>query len=252
MNRIALLAAGCAALALAACDHPDAARQRAEHALKTVTKLDCPENQGGLTRVSAAPDGQSCEYKGEQSEVSLRILKVSGSEAGVALKGIEDEIRPLVPKTGPDEATLEKGTSNAEENVDIRLPGVTIRANDAGAKISAGGADINAGDDGAEVRVSRNVEIDGKKVESERITRRKSDDGVHAMLILASDKPTPSGWNVAGYQARGPQGGPLVVAVIKAKDDQADTKDHDTFEMADELVRHNVGGRKGRSHLKID
>ncbi|ATQ43458.1 hypothetical protein [Caulobacter mirabilis] len=250
MNYIALLAASCATLALAACDHPDAARQRAEHALKTVTKLDCPEKQGALTRTSVAPDGQSCEYRADGSEVTLRIVQVVDRDSGAALKSIENELRPLVPKAGPDEAALKEGAKVEGENVDINLPGVSIQANDAGAKISAGGADINANDDGAEIRVSRNVEVDGKKIETERVTRRKKDDGVQAMLLLASDKPTPSGWGVVGYQARGPQGGPLVVGVVKLKENNKDGDDN-IFGQVDELVRHNVGGKPIRG-LKIN
>ena len=64
-------------------------------------------------------------------------------------------------------------------------------------------------------------------------------DGVRATLILASDKAT-SGYRVVGYEARGPKGGPLAVATVKAKGRNG--SDHDIFEDMKTLVRHNVGG----------
>ncbi len=72
MNRPLLLLAGVAVLALGACDHPDAARQREVNALKAVSKLDCPELQGELKRSTAASDGLSCVYASDRAEVTLR------------------------------------------------------------------------------------------------------------------------------------------------------------------------------------
>lgn len=247
MNRIALLAAGCAALALAACDHPDAARQRAARALKVVSKLDCPKTQGTLKRVSVAPDGLSCGYSADGVEVTLQLVKLDGGSAAKALAPIETDLRALMPKTTPDDATAKakaRAEASGENGVDIRLPGVTIQAGDSSADIDVGGDDgarINANDDGAVVRVQRNVEIDGKTVESEVHRRRNRDDGVYSRFILASDKGAGD-WSVVGYEARGPRGGPLVVATLKAK--RGHKSDDDSFSDADALVRHNVGGRK--------
>lgn len=243
MNRIALLAAGCAALALAACDHPDAARQRAARALKVVSKLDCPETQGTLKRVSVAPDGLSCGYSADGVEVTLKLVRLDGGSAAKALAPIESDLRALMPKPASDAATA-KAEASGEDSVDIRLPGVTIKAGDSSADIDVGGDDgarINANDDGAVVRVQRNVEIDGKTVESEVHRRRHRDDGVYSRFILASDKGAGD-WSVVGYEARGPRGGPLVVATLKAK--RGHKSDDDSFSDADALVRHNVGGRK--------
>lgn len=245
MNRIALLAASCAALALAACDHPDAARQRQVRALKVISKLDCPETQGSLKRVSVAADGLSCAYAADGVEVTLRLVKLVGGNAVKGLEPIESELRALMPKSEPtaDPAMAAVGGETGEDEVDIDVPGVRIQAGDAGARIRVAGATIDADDDGAEVRVQRNVTIDGKKVSSEtRRGRHRGDDGVYSRFILASDKAAPSGWSVVGYEARGPLGGPLVVATLKAKRGQDD--DHDSFKDADDLVRHNVGGRR--------
>ena len=244
MNRIALLAAGCAALALAACDHPDAARQRQVRALKVISKLDCPETQGRLKRVSVAADGLSCAYTADGVEVTLQLVKLDGGNAVKGLEPIESELRALMPKSEAtaDPAMAAVSGEAGEDEVDIDVPGVRIRAGDSGARIRVAGATIDADDDGAEIRVQRNVTVDGKKIASESRRGRHDDNGVYSRFILASDKAAPSGWAVVGYEARGPLGGPLVVATLKARRGQDD--DHDSFKDADALVRHNVGGRR--------
>ena len=251
MNRIALLAAGCAALTLAACDHPDAARQRQVRALKVISRLDCPETQGKLKRTAAAADGLTCDYAADGVEVTLKLVRLENGDAAKALSPIESDLRALMPQAGPGAAATAasadaKASSGvkAEGDVDIRLPGVTIRAGDSAANISVGGdegAQINADDDGAEIRIQRNVEVNGAKVEHEGRRRRHGDDGVYSRFILASDKAT-DGWSVVGYEARGPRGGPLVVATLKAR--RGHDSNDDSFADVNALVRHNVGGRR--------
>ena len=254
MNRIALLAAGCAALALAACDHPDAARQRQAHALKVVSKLDCPEAQGHLKRVSVAPDGLSCDYTADGVEVTLKLVKLDGATAAAALTPIEADLRALMPQMAADAATATakaEAEAGGEEDVDIQLPGVSIKAGDSAANISVGGpegAQINANDDGAEIRVQRNMDVASATTTSKKHRRRHKDDGVYARFILASDKAT-DGWSVVGYEARGPQGGPLVVATLKAK--RGHDSDDESFSDVNALVRHNVGGRKSPGGITI-
>lgn len=254
MNRIALLAAGCAALALSACDHPDAARQRQVNALKVISKLDCPETQGHLKRVSVAADGLSCDYAADGVEVTLKLVKLDGGPASKALAPIEADLRTLLPQAAPNAAEADAGArAGGEEDVDINLPGVSIKAGDAAARISVGGPDgpkINANDEGAEIRIQRNVEIDTATTTSSTSShrRRQKEDGVYARFILASDKATGS-WSVVGYEARGPKGGPLVVATLKAK--RGHSSDDDSFDDAGALVRHNVGGRAGKGGIVI-
>ncbi len=241
MNRIALLAAGCAALALAACDHPDAKRQQAERALKVVSKLDCPETQGQLKRVSAT--SESCVYTaGEGAEVVLKLVKLNGAEPAKALEPLEAELKALMPKR---EADAEKASeiSADGEDVSINLPGINIEAKaDGTAKVDVAGAKINADDEGAEVRIERNVRVDGKTVESSKHRRHRRDDEVSARFILASDAAAKDAWSVVGYEARGPKGGPLVVGTLKAKESQGG-ENHDLFDDISDLIRHNVGGR---------
>lgn len=236
MNRPLLLLAGVAVLALGACDHPDAARQREVNALKVVNRLDCPERQGELKRSAAASDGLSCVYSSDRAEVTLRVVQVAGAPAD-ALAPIEAELKALLPdvKTTP-------APSGAEE-VDIRLPGVSIQAGEGGAKVRAPGVEVNAVDGGgAEVRATRNftAAVSGEK---------RRGEGVSARYILASDG-APGEWKVVGYDARGPVGGPLVVGVVRVRDKQGEHDD--IFDDVSDLVRHNVGGRESKAAIIVD
>ena len=230
MNRLLLLLAGVATLGLAACDHPDAKRQREARALKVVSKLDCPERQGELKRTTAASDGLSCVYASDRAEVTLRLVALNGGEPAAALAPLEAELEAILPdvETTPP--------ANTTEDVDIKLPGVSIQAGEQGAKVRAPGVEVNAVEGGgAEVRASKNLTVTTSDEGADR-----SRDGVSARYILASD--TASGeWKAVGYDARGPIGGPLVVGVVKVKD--REDGHSDVFDDVGDLIRHNVGGR---------
>jgi hypothetical protein len=225
---------GVSALALAACDPP---RPRHDHgwghhdsheALKVITRLDCPDEQGDLTRKAAAADGKSCDYAGEDGAVvSLQLAALNGNDAGPVLDPLGDQLRAELPTLPATPTPPGSGKSGKDDKVDIDLPGVHIHADgdkasvDAGGDSGHGGVRVNADDHGAEVHIED-----------------QNGPGVRKMMILTSDTPGPHGYQVVAYEARGPVGGPIVVATVKAKD-----HDHDDL-MRDvrDLVRHNVGG----------
>jgi hypothetical protein len=280
MRNLTLLTAAASLVALAACSpridaHHDRSPRPGRHEpLRAISKLDCPDKQGELKRVSVAADGQSCVYGGRNAEVTLRLVTLNGGDAEAALAPIEADLKTLMPTMKSPPPPPPPGAKTRGESARINLPGVKIDAHDKGADIKIGGLTINANDGSAEVKVSKNVTIrDGgsEKRISERtsdngskstvsvksstadegdidihanddgaqIRQRKRGDGVRATLILASDKAT-SGYRVVGYEARGPKGGPLAVAIVKAHG--RDGSDHDIFEDMKTLVRHNVGG----------
>jgi hypothetical protein len=268
MRHLPLLAVSLAALAagsLAACSpkvevkHNERASTGKNTSLRAISKLDCPDRQGELTRVSAAADGQSCVYAGQNAEVTLSLVALNGGDAEAALAPIEADLKTLMPAMKAPPTPTPPGGKPRGESAKISLPGVKIDAHDKGADIRIGGLTINANDGSAEVKVAKNVTERGNSSnvsvkasndeegdteihatdDGAQIRQRKGGDGVRATLILASDKAT-SGYRVVGYEARGPKGGPLAVAVVKAKG--RDGSDHDIFEDMKTLVRHNVGG----------
>lgn len=277
MRHLTLLAAAASLVALGACSpkvevaRGDRGTPGERETLRAVSKLDCPAKRGQLTRVSAAADGQSCVYEGRNAEVTLRLVALNGGDAEAALAPIEADLKALMPAMRTPSPPPPPGHADGD-TAHVRLPGVRIDANDKGADIRIGGLSINASDDTAEVRVAKNLTVrdgDTERRVTERtsggnstvsvnsssddegdvnihanddgaqIRQRKRGDGVRATLILASDKAA-SGYRVVGYEARGPKGGPLAVATVKAKG--RDGADHDVFDDMKALVRHNVGG----------
>jgi hypothetical protein len=263
----AALTIGVGATALTACHRlePEKKHDRAERRmgrrepLRVIGRLDCPERQGELKRVSAAADGQSCAYASDDATVDLRLVKLNSGDAEAALAPIETELKAIMPLP-PSEPKRHDGKA-AKNRTSIHLPGVNIDANDDGADIRIGHLTINSDGGAAEVKVNKNVNFksddahDAVNVHTNdehegdvtikasdhaaEIRAKKGGDSVRSTLILANDK-APKGYRLAGYEARGPKGGPLAVAVVKAK--TRDTDDHDLFKDMKALVRHNVGG----------
>ena len=110
-----MTAVGCGALILmvGACESRAEyrARKAEREALKVVSKLDCPETQGNLKRTAAAADGLSCDYAGDGTEVTLRLVAVS-NDPSKALEPIEAEVKglfaadPAAPSDAADVAAL--------------------------------------------------------------------------------------------------------------------------------------------------
>lgn len=255
------------AATLGACDRGES--HRTEHVdrkparrepIRVIDRLDCPGRQGELTLVSKAEDGQSCAYASNEATVDLRLIRLNGGDAEAALAPVESELKSVMP-TPPVPIKPMNGKKGGNRTT-INLPGVKIDSSDHGADIRIGHLTINSDGSAAEVKVNKNVNIRSDDAQAsvnvsanddregdvsiranddgaEIRTRKGGNDAVRSTLILANDK-APKGYRLAGYEARGPKGGPLAVAVVKAK--TRDTDDHDLFKDMKALVRHNVGG----------
>lgn len=260
----ALLAIGVCAAALAGCQRHDAASERQAEAkpgrrqpVHVIDRLDCPERQGKLQLEIRGQDGQSCSYSTTDAVVTLRLVKLNGGDADAALAPIETELKDIMPL--PPAAPKPPEAKPGKNHTTIRLPGVNINASDSGADIRIGQLTINSDGGAAEVKVNKNTNVRSENAQvnvsandehegdvtirandqGAEIRTRKGGDVIRSTLILANDK-APKGYRLAGYEARGPKGGPLAVAVVKAK--TRDTDDHDLFKDMKALVRHNVGG----------
>lgn len=242
---IALAAAAVAILGLAACDHEVriARKDRPDNAtpFKTVSRLECPERQGDLKRISAAADGQTCAYAFEdKTEVTLQLTPAGASEEA-ALAPLETQLRALLPppaSPGPQSAAVDADDDDAH----IRLPGLSIDAEGDHAQIRVGGLHIDGQGDHANITMTGRrgggmsiiANDDGAEIRQNRGNAR----GVSRSLILATERPTAGGYRLVGYEARGPKAGPLVVAVVRARG-EAET-DY-VFKDMKALVRRNTG-----------
>lgn len=234
--------------------------------------LDCPANEGGLTRTAQAADGKSCTYQtADGAEVTLQLMPVSGS-AGATLDRLEATLlaeasppaRPADAAPAPSSAgdaaraageAAKDASAAAKDNdnkvkvdVDVKidedgaivseegsvtrvnLPGIHIEADEAGdtAKVKVGPITIDAGEDGAVVKMRRDVRMKG-----EALAREKR--GVRA-TFLAGGKDSGQ---FVGYEAGGPKTGPLTVAIVRSKE----SIEHggDLREDVGRLVRRNGG-----------
>lgn len=248
MNRLMLLAAAGAVLSLAACERTVTRTETktetdAGEALRTISKLDCPQKQGELTLASAAADGKSCAYTMDGAEVNLRLVALDGGDAKAALDPIEAELKGIIPP--PQKAAGATASIDAEEDnsgkggdsTEINFPGLHIKADDEGADIRLGNIRVDADDGGAKVQVGAETTVNATDDGAE-IRTAKAGDEIRSTYILASDKGA-KGHHVVGYEARGPKAGPIVVAVVKAQGD--DRSQRDLFDDMKDLVEHNVG-----------
>lgn len=57
-------------------------------------RLECPDRQGDLTRLSAAADGKTCVYNlGDSTEVTLRLIPVVNGDSGATLGQLETQLK---------------------------------------------------------------------------------------------------------------------------------------------------------------
>ena len=251
-----------AALVLGAC-HPaplGRGKNRQDRAVTANARLDCPATEGALTRQEVSPDGRSCRYTGEDgAEARLTLMSLDGRSAQDALRGTEAEMQGLVPAAvAPEPAasstppTSHGATAQADADGDgdndhsrIDLPGIHIEANGHdnahirafGQVIDAHGKDatIHAGWNGKTATV--NAHDGGAEIRAGWFGQRSVD----ASYILASDTAGPSGVHAAGYVAKGPAAGPLVLGVETSRTQrERGNRDDHRYRDIRRLVDRNV------------
>jgi hypothetical protein len=223
---------------------------------KTIGRLDCPTAQGELSLKNAAPDGRSCLYSGpDGAQVTLQLIDLQGGDIQGALAPLTADLRSELP------AVQNKTAGGEKDNVDIDLPGIHIHAHDHGSSKSAvamgsGAAAPSAAASGSNASVTVNGESDdaanihigggdkGVVIDAgdngAEIHISKGGGGANQIFILASDTAGPHGYKFVSYEARGPQAGPLAVVSVKSPGERDDNDDL-RHEMG-RLLQRNVGG----------
>ena len=157
-------------------------------------------------RASARADGAAASADRASVRGPGVAIDANGDDATVSLPGMRIETRG-------DQAS-------------VRIGGFHIDANDSTGSARVRGAgghgesvSVNAQDDAAEIRTSAGGEA------------------TRTSWILTDNRDSPSGWRLVGYEARGPVGGPLVVATVRSRESNRGRAFHD----AKALVTLNVG-----------
>ncbi len=134
------------------------------------------------------------------------------------------------------------------DDASVNLPGIHIQSQGDNASVQIGGFHIDANDNrsggrsrGGDARVHGTLNGDEVSVQAHNdtaeIRTRAGGDATRASWILSDNRVSQSGWRFVGYEARGPAGGPIVVATVRSRDRQ---RGH-VFEDAKALVTLNVG-----------
>lgn len=224
---------GVAAIALGGCQVSVSSDDRGAAQTRVVSRLTCPERQGDLLRSTVSADGRVCNYTAPNGgDVTVRLVSVQGEDPRAALQPIEASLRTLVPPP-PARAARPSGVG-ARADVDINLPFFRVRAGDDSAQVRMPGVSVDADGDDAIVNVDgrrgETVHVNARGGASEvRVNQRARD--VRSTYILSREEPSDDGWRLAGYRARGPRSGPIVVAVARSR-----SESHQLIDQLDSLI----------------
>jgi hypothetical protein len=241
----------------------------AKGALKVIQTLHCPQTMGTLTRKgSATAEGTVCTYAGPRgAEVSLHLVSLNGATPAEALTAFEARLSGVMPhavaqlkeaanKDAPQGAAARAAAADGDR-ASIRGPGVDIQAEGDDATVSLPGLHIESRGDQASVRIGGfhidatdgegRVDIEGSdggdsvsvqaNQDAAEIRTSSGGEATRASWILTDNRPSEAGWRLVGYEARGPAGGPLVLATVRSRDRERGR----VFEDAKDLVSLNVG-----------
>lgn len=125
------------------------------------------------------------------------------------------------------------------EKSSVRMPGMTVDTDGDKARVRIGGFSIDASEGSQAVAISSSDESVSIQAQDDaaEIRTRAPGSATRVTYILTDNTASDAGWRLVGYEARGPQGGPVVVAMVRAKDRNNDG----VFDDAKDLVTLNVG-----------
>ena len=189
------------------------------------------------------------EVPGATASDAAAVADADGAQAGWSASGKNGETSTSTVTTSSTNRGKD-GDGDRNENVHVYLPGLSIEADHGRARIRAFGQTIDADDshDGHGGRAVVRGEWNGMKstinAHDQGVEMRYGWVGKNAAdltYVAASKAPGPNGLRAAAYVARGPAGGPLVLAVAKSKIPHDEDGDHDAqLHDLKRLVSRNV------------
>ncbi|MBL8553445.1 MAG: hypothetical protein JNL41_04140 [Phenylobacterium sp.] len=202
------------------------------------------------TAPSAAADGKDGEKAAEPDAGAKGAAARAEAEARGDAKGgvelhadadgnvkVDSKVKVDGKDTDAVNVSVKDGKTVVTESGDgttrVNLPGIHIVANESDdtAKVQVGPIRIDAGGDGATVRMRRDVRLRGEQLNPDK-------RGVRATFVYTGED-LPDGYRYVGYEAGGPKRGPITVAVVKSKSERHDGDD--VYDDVKRLVRKNGG-----------
>ncbi len=195
---------------------------------ETTLAADMPHTTAELRAASAeAATAQTAADAAQvQADIAATAAETAASEAAAAGD------RASVHGPGMD---IEAEGDRAR----VRLPGMSVDANGDQASVRIGGFSINADDSNGTAEISSSDESVSVQAHDNAAEIRTNAPGeaTRRTYLLTDSRPADQGWRLVGFEARGPVGGPIVIATVRAKDRDSDG----VFDSAKDLVSLNVG-----------
>jgi len=260
MRKIAIGVLCVSALALSACMPRVSysgfeASTSGSRPLRTLTALDCPDQQGELTRIDRSPDGKRCDYVSRGGDaVSLKLVALDGRAPGEVMAPTKADLMALVPvdaRPVPAVARDEPG-----EHADVDMPFIHVHSRGDHADVKFFGIKVHSDGDYAEVHTNlglKHTVVHAGPKGAEVVAEDIGKTNIDMLYVLASEKRRHGPYAAVGYIAKGPVAGPLVVAEFRAREnDRTDWGDsgrhhnerhhHDRHDDIGRLVDRNVRG----------
>jgi hypothetical protein len=189
---------------------------------------DMPHSSANLKASAAAADARAAAEAASVDADAARIDAEAASVAADVASGDEARVR------APGVAIDARG-----DHATVRLPGLSVNAEGDKASVRFGGFSINTDNSTETVDISSDDQTISVQAHDDaaEITTRAPGDAIRATYRLTDDTPADRGWRMVGYEARGPVGGPIVIATVHAKDRDQNV----LFDAARDLVTLNVG-----------
>jgi len=187
----------------------------------------------GAQAEAAAADADAARADADAARADAEVARADAERASA---GATDKVDVQAPGMN---------INTDGDRAHVRMPGISIDANGDKANVRIGGFTIRADDSSADgaASVSRassstqdSVSIQAHD-DSAEIRTRAPGEATRQTYLLTDNRPSSAGWRLVGYEARGPRGGPIVVATVRAKERNSDG----VFDDAKDLVTLNVG-----------
>ncbi|WP_428152426.1 methyltransferase type 11 [Brevundimonas sp.] len=205
----------------------DAVLQRFENTLSA----DMPHTMAELRSASAEAD--RAQASADAARVQADAAAVAADAAAADANAAADAADSAHVR-GPGMAIDADG-----DRARVRLPGMSVDADGDKASVRIGGFSINADDSSESVDISSSDDSVSIQAHDDAAEIRTSAPGeaTRRTYMLTDRTPADQGWRLVGFEARGPVGGPIVIATVRAKDRDSDG----VFDSAKDLVTLNVG-----------
>jgi len=205
-------------------------------------------------------DGQSPSdvLKAFEQRLSGDMPRAMAAIGAAAVQADATQAAADTARAAADTAGVAADEAAAGAQTSVRAPGVAIETTGQDASVRLPGVHIDTKGDKASVRIGSlhidaddsdgSARITGSSPNGDDVTINAQDDAAEIRAsgggeatrtswILTDNRSSGSGWRVVGYEARGPVGGPLVVATVRSRDRNRER----AVEDARDLVALNAG-----------